>query len=374
MKRWVFFVLLVFVPIELQAVHGQANIPQELKFQILLNYSLEKLDYISRKNRDAREIILSHSFYATAKNVWPVKQTVLFQSFRTLMELTGSVATPLELVQDFQWRFERVHALLDPSSQFSEIPPGAFLMGSSANPHSPNFQLHRSAGEKEHWVYLGKDKVQIKIQRTPVTQLLWYLVMGNNPSYFKRKEDCVGDHLVIGEVALCPRNPVEQVTWNVIAQKDQDGNYQTGSFLRVLKDQFGIDFYDLYYVESAGQQHAHRVANSWLIFNSAGRTHRVGVKGWNSLGLADMCGNVSDWMDDWFDEYPDSSEDYPLVNPKGPDQSPRRAIRGGSWCNFNAWTLRSAKCNLGCDGHPGGVYKHVGFRLVVEVTTDSIVK
>ena len=43
----------------------------------------------------------------------------------------------------------------------------------------------------------------------------WFLVMGVNPSKFKRPKDC-NNHIRINGVGLCPHNPVERVSWNEV--------------------------------------------------------------------------------------------------------------------------------------------------------------
>jgi formylglycine-generating enzyme len=42
-----------------------------------------------------------------------------------------------------------------------------------------------------------------------------------------------------------------------------------------------------------------------------GRTHPIGGKAPNELGLYDMSGNVSEWCWDWTGDYPSGSESDP---------------------------------------------------------------
>ena len=51
----------------------------------------------------------------------------------------------------------------------------------------------------------------------------------------------------------------------------------------------------------------------------------------NELGIYDMSGNVWEWCQDWFADYPEEAQ----VNPTGPETGTKRVIRGGSCYNDN---------------------------------------
>lgn len=175
----------------------------------------------------------------------------------------------------------------------------------------------------------------------PVTQEEWYAVMGNNPSRFKGR-----------------KNPVENVSWN-----------DAKEFIRKLNQKEGTDKYRL--STEAEWEHAARAGSSteycfgdhegqldayaWYNKNSGRSTHPVGEKKPNAWGLYDMHGNVWEWAEDWYGNYPAES----LVDPKGPNSGDFRVLRGGSW-NSNAQNCRSAYRH---NNRPDLQYSNIGFRL-----------
>ncbi len=99
---------------------------------------------------------------------------------------------------------------------------------------------------------------------------------------------------------------------------------------------------------------------AWFRINSRGRTHVVGTKKPNGLGLYDMQGNVWEWVQDRYSDtyYAQAERD----NPQGPNEGAGRVIRGGSWY-VAPQGLGAAHRNW---TYPFKRYNSLGFRLVLE--------
>jgi len=95
---------------------------------------------------------------------------------------------------------------------------------------------------------------------------------------------------------------------------------------------------------------------AWYSGNSGGRTHEVGTRRPNALGLYDMSGNVSEWVYDRSGAYPNTAQ----TNPAGPAAGDFRMTRGGCWSNAPG-RARSATRGAGA---PGNRYENLGFRVV----------
>ncbi|MDR0559525.1 MAG: formylglycine-generating enzyme family protein, partial [Prevotellaceae bacterium] len=169
------------------------------------------------------------------------------------------------------------------------------------------------------------------IGKYEVTQAQWQAIMGSNPSGFAGCSDC----------------PVENISWDDVKNFIGKLNSKTGRNYRLPTEkeweyaaQGGANPKNIY--EYAGGNSCGKVA--WHSNNSNKRTHPVGSKKPNPLGIYDMSGNVLEWCENHFD-----------------DNSPFRVIRGGSW-NNDAEDCRIVNRYGTSPGDRGG---NVGFRLVL---------
>ena len=76
---------------------------------------------------------------------------------------------------------------------------------------------------------------------------------------------------------------------------------------------------------------------AWYDDNSGKKTHPVGTKQPNELGIYDMSGNVCEWCNDWYDK--NYYNESPTSNPKGPDSGNTRILRGGSLYHYDDYCL-----------------------------------
>jgi formylglycine-generating enzyme required for sulfatase activity len=227
--------------------------------------------------------------------------------------------------------------------EFMGIPAGTFMMG------SPTSETDRSSDEVQHQVTISKGYWMGKYE---VTQAEWKAVMGNNPSYFKN----------------CPRCPVESVSWEEVQEFIKKLNEKGEGTYRLPTEAeweyaaragttsaFGIgDGKNLSSKEAnfdGNYPYGNTTKGKWLE-----KTIPVGSYQANAYGLYDMHGNVWEWCNDWYGEYPNSG----VTDPKGPSAGSSRVNRGGGWFS-DGGNLRSADRDY---NSPSNRYNNLGFRLI----------
>ncbi len=120
-----------------------------------------------------------------------------------------------------------------------------------------------------------------------------------------------------------------------------------------------------YAARSGGKQEKYAGGNNvdsvaWYGGNSGMRTHPVGQKQPNGLGLYDMSGNVWKWMLDWYEESYYSSS--PRNDPPGPSMGTYRVVRGGGFRENTQGGVRTA---FRFWNSPDDSLANHGFRLVL---------
>ncbi|MDO4588087.1 MAG: SUMF1/EgtB/PvdO family nonheme iron enzyme [Planctomycetia bacterium] len=210
--------------------------------------------------------------------------------------------------------------------------PGTFMMG------SPKNEKNRNKGETQHKVTLTQGFWMLEC---PVTQEMWESVIGNNPSNSK------GGNL-----------PVEQVSWDDCQKFLSEWNSLSGMPCG-LKAKLPTEA-QWEYACRAGTTGPYGGTGKldemgWYRRNSGNTTHSVKSKKPNNWGLYDMHGNVWEWCEDWYEDYPNNS----VIDPVGPSFGSCRAIRGGFYCS----DAQYCRCALRGRCDPEGHYDFIGFRF-----------
>jgi len=242
----------------------------------------------------------------------------------------------------------------DPIETMIEVKGGVFTMGctdGACNTNErPNFPVKLSS------YYIGK---------YPVTQKEWKAIMRNNPSHFK------GDDL-----------PVENMSFDDIVSFLEKLN----EIYKPFPDSLAIPKYRLateaeweFAARGGKDSRGYKFSGSnninavaWFSDNSGNgqvnerRTHPVGTKEPNELGIYDMSGNVWEWCNDLWGSYEDKAirtgYDPALdmwVNPQGPIVGGLHVARGGSWIDFPQF------CRVAARTFPTVNHNSLGFRLAI---------
>jgi formylglycine-generating enzyme required for sulfatase activity len=195
--------------------------------------------------------------------------------------------------------------------------------------------LIMSVQGKQHEVTLTKPFYMGKHE---VTQEQWESVMGKNPS------DTKGAKL-----------PVTNVSWEDCQEFIKKLNASTKGGYRLPYEaewEFACRAGTMT-AYSFGDEITPKDAN--YINSNIGKPVAVGSYKANAFGLYDMHGNVWEWCEDWWEDYPAEA----VTDPKGPAKGENRVLRGGSFNNSASIARSSFRNYLS----PTYRYSDYGFRL-----------
>ncbi len=221
--------------------------------------------------------------------------------------------------------------------------PGTFLMG------SPRNEPERHHSELQHEVTLTKG---FWIADTPVTQSLWKVIMGENPSRFSGEERPVTNlswddvqafvakmNRLKAELKLCL--PTE-AQWEYACRAGTASPFFWGDQIDSTLVNFNGNI-----PYNNGQRSENR-----------GQTVEVKALPCNNWGVYQMHGNVLEWCQDWHGEFASGA----VSDPKGLVSGDWRVLRGGAWSS-GAHSCRSAKRSKARHLQPSDHYVNAGFRL-----------
>ena len=188
---------------------------------------------------------------------------------------------------------------------------------------------------RQHEVIISKPYY---IGKYEVTQGQWEAVMGNNPS-----------SRIKGA-----KFPVTDVSWEDCQKFIRKVNAKTNGGYRLPTEA------EWEYACRAGTSTGYSFgniitksdANSWD--SEIYKPVTVGNYKPNGFGLYDMHGNVWEWCEDWYDDYP-----FTVTDPKGPATGTVRIKRGGSFDDPALF----ARSSLRSEGSPTERNIDYGFRL-----------
>ena len=211
---------------------------------------------------------------------------------------------------------------------------GSFEMGSNGDEEN---------NKLEHGVTLNS----YYIGKYEVTQKQWRDLMGSDPAKlsFSGCDDC----------------PVERVNWEEVQNYLKKLNLKTGKNYRLPTEaewEFAARGGNaLKNYKYSGSDDISDVA--WYTDNSNGKTHPVGKRQANELGIYDMTGNVWEWCNDWYDE--NYYERSPAQNPPGAASGTYRVSRGGGW----GATLAHCRVDFRYKFKPSLHNNRIGFRVAL---------
>ena len=212
------------------------------------------------------------------------------------------------------------------------IPAGTFMMG------SPESEEDRYSNETQHKVTLTKP---FYLGKFTITQEQWKLLMRKSPGGWSLPK---GDHL-----------PITYLSWVDCQEFIKKLNASTKGGYRLPTEA------EWEYACRAGTKTMYSFGDEITPNNAnyddsdKGKPVTGGSYKPNAFGLYDMHGNVWEWCEEWFGDYPTGE----VTDPQGPPIGESRILRGGSF-DFSGSFARSAmRSNL----KQGGRIQGGGFRL-----------
>ena len=346
----------------------------ESKFDNLTKYALELCTlgivlHRSFKEREAEDCfkdsfdVLSSNFNDLEHKVMLYQMLVVYrQQCNTNSMVDFEHKLKLELFSD-----PNSNHRFSPEPYFVEVKAGMFTMGAADD--DPDSYVDEKP--MYHAFMEG-----FKIGQFPITQLQWDCVMGDETPSYVRVKYCKG---------LGPDYPMYNITLDEVKTFLMRINllFHRGQLLYSLPTEAQWEYAARGgHITSDEEKRKKKLSGvnalseinnvAWYDGNSDAKTHPVGEKLPNELGLYDMSGNVLEWCQDGYDKnfYQRCSNIPALVsNPYNDDDGFSRVLRGGCWDS----SARSCRVSNRCHNRPGSRYNLAfGFRLVLISQTNKI--
>jgi serine/threonine protein kinase/formylglycine-generating enzyme required for sulfatase activity len=362
------------------------------------DHFITKINGIEAVNCD--DLLDRHQKGHLALQVWHPNTIVQFRKIE-IKELPARAQTPPSAVAPFDatqalahqkaWAkhlgvpVEYVNTI---DMKFVLIPPGEFIMGSTA---AEIKEATQHLNEDKHWRdCLNSEGPQHKVVLTQpfylgvyeVTQSEYEQMMGKNPSSFATTGP---DKLLVDKVQglSTTSHPVESVSWNDAAEfcatLSEHENHKPYYFRAVdtIANQAGTGYrlpteaeWELACRAGTttkywfGDSDEDLIQRGWFDANSSNRTHAIGTLKANPFGLHDVHGNTWELVQDWWDlSYYREFQEKPALDPRGPSSGSQRVLRGGNFASL-ATGCRSSNRNA---LPPANRSLVVGFRVLLTV-------
>ena len=272
------------------------------------------------------------------KQVQPGSKTIYWDVLAEYDQLVGTnicfKVTPAQKVEKLTFTVNGV------SFTMIYVEGGSFTMGATSEQGSDAYDDEKPA----HQVSLS----DYYIGQYEVTQKLWQAIMGNNPSCFKN-----------GSIY-----PVETVSWKDCQQFIIRLNSMLSRKLGNKRFALPTEAQWEFAARGGNKSRNFKYAGSnnllelgWYDDNSGNKTHPVGQKHPNELGLYDMSGNVWEWCQDRYGTYSQAVQ----TDPQGASSEMYHVCRGGSWCYGHISCRVSRRGNYAPSFYNGSI----GLRLVL---------
>ena len=325
-----------------------ANAQNGQTFDVELWYSLSSAAYQRCYNLAGNTTGISGG--SSKQLVWyPLQQFQSFEARTLVFEVRAAVHNP-------------------PSDNFVLIQGGTFQMGSTINSdeqpvHSvtlSNFYMSKyevTVAEFKEFIDATGYQTDADKRTSGYGSYIW------NGSSWETKDGVNWKCDVGGSVRPTSdyNHPVIHVSWNDAVAYCEWRSRKEGKTYRLPTEA------EWEYAAGAGANNRSKWAGTnnesdlgtyaWFTSNSGSKTHPVGEKQPNSLGLYDMSGNVWEWCSDWYaSTYPSGSQ----TNPTGAATGSSRVLRGGSWSNYADYCRVANRCSYYANNRDN----NCGFRLV----------
>ena len=276
----------------------------------------------------------------------------LLESAKNIDSLTNILADKIEILKKSYEKFKI-------KSASKKLPASQRIKknkkGKSGNPTFRDMIIVNGGKYTPSFFNEEREVFDLEVCKYPVTQDMWMEVMEENPSHFKggrRPVECVSwwdaleycnklsekynlepvyDLSKKDEGILKINQLGEETEYSDVADFSKTEGFRLPTelewewFARGGEVAIQDGTFDYKY---SGSDNIDEVA--WYLKNSNGRTHDVGAKKVNQLGLYDCSGNVWEWCYDTIDKVSNNSK-FSYIYKAYDLNNKNRRLRGGSW-------------------------------------------